>query len=1359
MKKSSQEKKGRESSAVPRPPAPRKKSFKKGSLLSVEKTLADGYRLIFNAVNDAIFVHDMKTGRILDINQKGCEMYGYSRDEMLRLTIEDLSASVRPYTMRSALGRIRRAAVSGKPQLFEWHAKGKLGRLFWVEVNLKRVTIGGRAKILAVARDITSRKQVETELERQRNLFRTILASTPDFLLLKDRDAIYRAVNPAFCRFVGRREDEIIGKTDFDLFPPAEAEQYRSDDAKVMESGKPRTLVEFASGEAFKKWMHVTKTPVLGHDGASVGILVSVRDITDWKLAEEDLRKHRDQLDVLVREQTVGLIAANKHLRREIDERRKTEERLRLFRSLVDHSNDAVLVADPETGLLLDINDQACGSLGYTRDEILAMRVTDIDADVTDELSWRRHSQDMKRRGTMIFESRHKRKDGSVFPVEINVRLVTIENKSYLIGLTRDITGRKRAERDLRVKESAIAASISGVAFSDFDGRLTYANDACVKMWGYEKASDALGKSVLEFWQNGEQAAEVLGVLREQGRWFGYLVAKKKDGSFFDAQLSAAVVLDNDGKPISLMASFVDMTDRNRAEEALRQNEERFRSIAETIAEVIYRLSPDGSVSYVSPSVQSVLGFTVEETVGSHFTQFVHPEDMESAVNAHRQLLEGKQIRYLYMRVLKKSGAAIYAELNVIPLVHDGHVSEIQGVIRDITERTLAVEALRKSEEKYRAVVENINEIIYRISLRDDPRNGKIEFVSGMVERIVGYPPEAFLEDPKLWLRLVHPDDLSLLYEVTRKILTDRQIGIRVYRLRLKSSSDYLWIEDKIVPEIDQDGNLIGYFGVARDITNRKKDEEVIRRNYDIQSAVNALLQISLNEQGLDNILRQALDLILSIPWLVLESKGGIFLSEDDTGTLIMKAHRGLEDYILKECASLPSGKCLCGRAALTQEVEYAATVDERHEIRYRGMPSHGHYCIPVLFSGKTIGVIALYLREGHRQDENELAFVRMFSNVLAGIIRRKKIEEDREKIIRKLEELFATVSRSRREWQDTFDTITDLIYLTDRDYNIVRANRAFATYCGLPPHEVIGKKCYKLLHHMDAPPPDCPHIRAVTRMEATLAEMVDPVKKRTLIVASYPYHSPEQELQGSISVVRDVTEERDKEMRLIMSERLAALGQMAAGIAHEINNPLAAIAGCAEGLLNRVRQERYDAGFFKNYLTIVQEEIARCKNITTSMLSFVRTTANEKKTFDLNETVLKSLELIRLQGRLKEIEVCQNLQKGMPTIYGSESELRQALLAVITNALDAMVDKGTLRIDTAADGGGAVVTISDTGPGIPAEQISKIFDPFFTTKANRGGTGLGLSIARKIISNHKGTIDVVTAAGQGTAFTITLPK
>jgi signal transduction histidine kinase len=227
--------------------------------------------------------------------------------------------------------------------------------------------------------------------------------------------------------------------------------------------------------------------------------------------------------------------------------------------------------------------------------------------------------------------------------------------------------------------------------------------------------------------------------------------------------------------------------------------------------------------------------------------------------------------------------------------------------------------------------------------------------------------------------------------------------------------------------------------------------------------------------------------------------------------------------------------------------------------------------------------------------------------------------------------------------------------------------------------------------------------------------------------------------------------------MGLIMTERLASLGQMASGIAHEINNPLESVMICAEMLLMKVATDNYDHAQFEKYLKIIDEEVMRCRDITGSMLSYSRQTAAEKQDIDIHLLLDKALELVGYQGRLKNVQVLKHYGSDLP-VSGNEGELRQVFLILVINALDAMANKGTLTVETGAQGSGIGVRISDTGPGIPPENIQKIFQPFYTTKVDTGGTGLGLSIAHRIIANHQGTLEVSSEPGQGATFTITLP-
>jgi PAS domain S-box-containing protein len=348
-------------------------------------------------------------------------------------------------------------------------------------------------------------------------------------------------------------------------------------------------------------------------------------------------------------------------------------------------------------------------------------------------------------------------------------------------------------------------------------------------------------------------------------------------------------------------------------------------------------------------------------------------------------------------------------------------------------------------------------------------------------------------------------------------------------------------------------------------------------------------------------------------------------------------------------------------------------------------------------------------------------------------------------------DEVYRIFGVTQKEFGKTYEEFSEFIHPEDRDF-VKKAVQ-----------EALRGKSYVVEHRIVLPGGAVKFV--FEQGEVTLNEGGKPVKM--------------------LGIVQDITEKKEKEMQLIMSERLAALGQMASGIAHEINNPLATISACAEGLLNRIRKGQMSPELFENYLKIIDEEVLRCKGITTSMLSFVRKTPYEKKDVDLNFILDKALELIGFQGRLKKIEVIKHYS-GTLIVKGSEGELKQVLLTIIVNALDAMGDKGSLMLitgtapsgaafpysegfvslrdlphltETRGDGALAFVKISDTGPGIPPELTAKIFDPFFTTKAEKGGTGLGLSIAHKILRDHNGNIVVASERGKGAAFTVILPR
>jgi PAS domain S-box-containing protein/putative nucleotidyltransferase with HDIG domain len=227
------------------------------------------------------------------------------------------------------------------------------------------------------------------------------------------------------------------------------------------------------------------------------------------------------------------------------------------------------------------------------------------------------------------------------------------------------------------------------------------------------------------------------------------------------------------------------------------------------------------------------------------------------------------------------------------------------------------------------------------------------------------------------------------------------------------------------------------------EIHERRNAEEEIERNYQIQSVVNSILRTSSETLSLKDQMEKILDLILSIPWLYIQSKGSIFVYEESKKVLVMTAQRGLDPALLEKCARLPLGLCLCGRAAISQEIIFADCIDDRHDVTFDGMGPHGHYCIPILSSNTMLGVICLYVENGHRRKSSEEEFLTAVSNTLAGIIERNKAQY----VLREREEQLLSIVQST----------TDAIISIDGQGRVILWNRGAENIFGYREDEIVG--------------------------------------------------------------------------------------------------------------------------------------------------------------------------------------------------------------------------------------------------------------------------------------------------------------
>jgi PAS domain S-box-containing protein len=333
-------------------------------------------------------------------------------------------------------------------------------------------------------------------------------------------------------------------------------------------------------------------------------------------------------------------------------------------------------------------------------------------------------------------------------------------------------------------------------------------------------------------------------------------------------------------------------------------------------------------------------------------------------------------------------------------------------------------------------------------------------------------------------------------------------------------------------------------------------------------------------------------------------------------------------------------------------------------------------------------------------------------------------------------------------------------VLVIGHDYRIIDVNNTLLNRLGLNREDVIGKHCYEITHHQGVPcsgtKHPCPLTQAMEKIEPTQTTHIHLDKDdREFYVSISIYPLIEDgDIIGVVEIARDITQDINLQKTMMQQEKLASIGRLSAGVAHEINNPLTTILTTSMLLQEEINP---DNPIYPELETIVKETL-RCRKIVTSLLDFARQSTPNKKANDVNQIVRESVLLTKKQAAFKDVAIEQVCDPNIPPIHADKGQLQQALINLILNAIESSGAGGHIRITTSISkkNRGIHIAISDTGEGIPASHIDKIFDPFFTTKAD--GTGLGLAITHGIIEQHGGSITVESKTGQGTTFTINLP-
>jgi PAS domain S-box-containing protein len=351
----------------------------------------------------------------------------------------------------------------------------------------------------------------------------------------------------------------------------------------------------------------------------------------------------------------------------------------------------------------------------------------------------------------------------------------------------------------------------------------------------------------------------------------------------------------------------------------------------------------------------------------------------------------------------------------------------------------------------------------------------------------------------------------------------------------------------------------------------------------------------------------------------------------------------------------------------------------------------------------------------------------------------------------RKLEK---RIRESKRNLEAIFDGIQNRLSIQTPDYQIFRVNRAVIEKYHTTYQELLGRKCYEAYYQRSSPCEKCPVAITVETKQPTSSIMKISEEETTLRTSSYPILDEKGHLVSIIEYIEDITEEQRLQEQLIQSEKLAGVGVLASGVAHEINNPLSGVIGMAE-----VAIEEENLPEIKGYLKDILNCGLRISEIVNGLRTYSRIAKQEEQGLvDINEVLEESLKMVRLATKTTSIEIVKSFQS-VGKIAANVGEVQQVFTNLITNAFQAMNEKGrALTLSTRSFKDTVEIKVSDNGMGIPQKNLNKIFDPFFTTKKIGEGTGLGLNIVYRIITKYEGTIDVESKEGIGTTFTIKFP-
>lgn len=1203
---------------------------------------------------------------------------------------------------------------------------------------------------------------------KYRSLFENMLeASALHRVVLDDVgqpvDYVFLEVNDAFERLTGLMRENVIGRRATEAIPGIERSSFDwiREFGKVALTGSEAKFEQYS--EALRRWYAGSAY------SPEKGYFVSIfKDVTD---------------------------------------RKKAEDMLRFTEYSVESSAVAAYWADEE-GALVNFNDAACGLLGYTKEELRGLKVFDVYCEYSAR-DWAELWRELVLRGSKGFEALHRARDGRVFPVEVDANYFYYHGRDYCFSYVRDISDRKQADealrsyrahleeavRALKIKDSAIASSINAMAMADLEGRLTYVNEAFLRFWGYEGEEEVLGRQAVTFWQDEQGAEGVLRTVLQSGDCVGELVGKKKDGSPFDVRLSASLVRDAAGEPVCLMASFIDITEKNKAQREAEEGYGILRALMENVPEgITIAESPDVRIRMVSRHGVELSGRARNTLEGSAVGE--HPDDWQiyrpdgvtllkpeelplSRATRHGEVVTNEEL------VMKRAdGARIPILCNAGPIRDaDGNITG--GVIawRDIRDLKRAEEHVRLNEARLEALLalsrmfdaslDEISAFAVEQAVRLTRSGiGFLGLLDGEEEVLTSFARSAgagaacAMEDQPVEFSVAGGGIWAEAVRRRRPVIINDYSAFHPAKKGLPPG--HAPISRLLCAPIRDGDRIVAVAAVA----NKEADYDEVDVNQLVllMNGMWARMKIKEAEDALRIKESAIASSINAIAFCDLEGK----VTYVNDSVLRMWGYRDRGEVLGRPVTDFWSDRK--DALKIIQSLYHAGSWTGEHQARRKDGSSFDVQLSASIVrdsAGNPARLMASFMDITIRKRAEEE--LRRHRDRLGEMVNERTgelqaaIELLREEVLER-EQAEEALAEEKERLAVTLRSIGEGVITTDIEGRVMLVNAAAEELTGWTNDEARGMPLERVFLLVD-------ERTRLQVLEDPVAKVLDtgrPVglsnhsvliskggKERTVSSSGAPIHDRNGEVIGIVLVFRDVTERQKMEQELTRAQRLESLGVLAGGIAHDFNNVLAAIVNNVS--LAKMSINPGDKAYRR--LDAAERACMRAQGLTRQLLTFSRGGAPVRKTASLAELIEESVSFA-LQGSNVRCEYA--VSEDLRPVEIDEGQISQVIGNLVINADQAMPGGGLIKVRAenfhVREGCGLPLrcgkyvrlSVEDSGTGIHPEHLERIFDPYFSTKQK--GSGLGLATTYSIIRNHDGHISVESKLGEGTTFHIYLP-